>query len=149
MIPPSGARHERPGVFLPIFARALRTRSEARISLCEALFQLRACSSSLLCAVLDGRIVWSAPLGIYGNCIVVDHGYGLQTIYSHLSRIDVHVGDTVKRSQVMGLSGMTGMAGGDHVHFAMQLDGVQIDPKNGGCALDQRPHRPACGCNRL
>ncbi len=77
----------------------------------------------------DGRIVWAAPLGIYGNCIVVDHGYGLQTIYGHLSRIDVHVGDMVKRSQVMGLSGMTGMAGGDHVHFAMQLDGVQIDPK--------------------
>ena len=77
----------------------------------------------------DGRVVWAAPLGIYGNCIVVDHGYGLQTIYGHLSRIDVHVGDSVKRSQVMGLSGMTGMAGGDHVHFAMQLDGVQIDPK--------------------
>jgi murein DD-endopeptidase MepM/ murein hydrolase activator NlpD len=77
----------------------------------------------------DGRIVWAAPLGIYGNCIVVDHGYGLQTIYGHLSRIDVKEGDMVKRGQVMGLSGMTGMAGGDHVHFAMQLDGVQIDPK--------------------
>jgi murein DD-endopeptidase MepM/ murein hydrolase activator NlpD len=77
----------------------------------------------------DGRVVWAAPLGIYGNCIVVDHGYGLQTIYGHLSRIDVHEGDAVKRGQIMGLSGMTGMAGGDHVHFGMQLDGVQIDPK--------------------
>jgi murein DD-endopeptidase MepM/ murein hydrolase activator NlpD len=77
----------------------------------------------------DGRIVYAAPLGIYGNCIVVDHGYGLQTIYGHLSHIDVHEGDMVKRGQVMGKSGMTGMAGGDHVHFAMQLDGVQIDPK--------------------
>ena len=77
----------------------------------------------------DGRVVWAAPLGIYGNCVVVDHGYGLQTIYGHMSRIDVHEGDSVTRGQVMGLSGMTGMAGGDHVHFAMQLDGVQIDPK--------------------
>jgi len=77
----------------------------------------------------DGRIVYAAPLGIYGNCVVVDHGYGLQTIYGHMSRIDMHEGDMVKRGQVMGLSGMTGMAGGDHVHFAMQLDGVQIDPK--------------------
>jgi murein DD-endopeptidase MepM/ murein hydrolase activator NlpD len=77
----------------------------------------------------DGRVVYAAPLGIYGNCIVVDHGYGLQTIYGHLSRIDVHEGDMVKRGQVMGLSGMTGMAGGDHIHFSMQLDGVQIDPK--------------------
>jgi murein DD-endopeptidase MepM/ murein hydrolase activator NlpD len=77
----------------------------------------------------DGRVVYAAPLGIYGNCIVVDHGYGLQTIYGHLSHIDVHEEDTVKRGQVMGQSGMTGMAGGDHIHFAMQLDGVQIDPK--------------------
>ncbi len=77
----------------------------------------------------DGKVVYAAPLGIYGNCIVVDHGYGLQTIYGHLSKIDVHEGDMVKRGQVMGQSGMTGMAGGDHIHFAMQLDGVQIDPK--------------------
>jgi hypothetical protein len=77
----------------------------------------------------DGQIVYAAPLGIYGNCIVVDHGYGLQTIYGHLSQINVHEGDMVKRGQVMGTSGQTGMAGGDHIHFAMQLDGVQIDPK--------------------
>jgi murein DD-endopeptidase MepM/ murein hydrolase activator NlpD len=77
----------------------------------------------------DGKAVYAAPLGIYGNCIVLDHGYGLQTIYGHLSRIDVHEGDTVKQGQVIGLSGQTGMAGGDHIHFAMQLDGVQINPK--------------------
>ncbi len=77
----------------------------------------------------DGRVVYAAPLGIYGNCIVVDHGYGLQTIYGHLSQINVHEGDMVKRGQVMGHSGQTGMAGGDHIHFAMQLDGTQIDPK--------------------
>ncbi len=77
----------------------------------------------------DGKVVYAAPLGIYGNCIVVDHGYGLQTIYGHLSHIAVHEGDMVKRGEVMGQSGMTGMAGGDHIHFAMQLDGVQIDPK--------------------
>jgi murein DD-endopeptidase MepM/ murein hydrolase activator NlpD len=77
----------------------------------------------------DGRVVYAAPLGIYGNCIVVDHGYGLQSIYGHLSEIDVHEGDMVKRGQIMGKSGMTGMAGGDHIHFSMQLDGIQIDPK--------------------
>ena len=77
----------------------------------------------------DGTVVYAAPLGIYGNCIVLDHGYGLQTIYGHLSRIDVHEGGLVKQGQVMGVSGQTGMAGGDHIHFAMQLDGIQIDPK--------------------
>jgi murein DD-endopeptidase MepM/ murein hydrolase activator NlpD len=77
----------------------------------------------------DGKVIYAAPLGIYGNCIVVDHGYGLQSIYGHMSEIDVHEGDMVKRGQIMGKSGMTGMAGGDHIHFGMQLDGVQIDPK--------------------
>ncbi len=77
----------------------------------------------------DGVVVYAAPLGIYGNCVVVDHGDGLQTIYGHMSRIDVKEGEAVKRGQVMGQSGMTGMAGGDHIHFSMQLDGVQIDPK--------------------
>jgi murein DD-endopeptidase MepM/ murein hydrolase activator NlpD len=77
----------------------------------------------------DGRVVYAAPLGIYGNCIVLDHGYGLQTIYGHLSEIAVHEGDMVKRAQIMGKSGQTGMAGGDHIHFSMQLEGIQIDPK--------------------
>ena len=80
-------------------------------------------------ATNDGRVVYAAPLGIYGNCIVVDHGYGLQSIYGHLSEIAVHEGEMVKRGQVMGKSGQTGLAGGDHIHFSMQLEGVQIDPK--------------------
>lgn len=80
-------------------------------------------------AANDGKVVYAAPLGIYGNCIVVDHGFGLQSIYGHLSDIAVHEGDLVKRGQSMGKSGTTGMAGGDHVHFSMQLDGIQIDPK--------------------
>lgn len=79
-------------------------------------------------AANDGKIVWADRLGIYGNCIVVDHGYGLQSIYGHLSSIGVKVGDMVKKGQEMGRSGATGLAGGDHLHFSMQLDGVQINP---------------------
>ena len=79
-------------------------------------------------AANDGRVVWAADLGIYGNCIVLDHGYGLQSIYGHLSRIDVKPGDLVKKGQTMGNSGSTGLAGGDHLHFSMQVDGVQINP---------------------
>jgi murein DD-endopeptidase MepM/ murein hydrolase activator NlpD len=77
----------------------------------------------------DGKVVYAAPLGIYGNCIVVDHGYGLQSIYGHMSEFAVREGDIVKRGQIMGKSGSTGLAGGDHIHFTMQLDGIQIDPK--------------------
>ena len=95
----------------------------------------------------DGRVVWAAPLGIYGNCIVVDHGYGLQTIYGHMSHIDVHEGDMVKRGQVMGQSGMTGMAGGDHIHFAMQLGWRPDRPQRVvGSALDPGPHHEAHRC---
>ena len=79
-------------------------------------------------AANDGRVVWASDLGIYGNCIVLDHGYGLQSIYGHLSKIDVKVGDMVKKGQAMGHSGSTGLAGGDHLHFSMQVDGVQVNP---------------------
>lgn len=76
----------------------------------------------------DGKILWASELGIYGNCVVVDHGYGLQSIYGHLSEIEVKVDEVVKRGQEIGKSGATGMAGGDHLHFSMQVDGVQVNP---------------------
>jgi murein DD-endopeptidase MepM/ murein hydrolase activator NlpD len=76
----------------------------------------------------DGRVVWADGLGIYGNCVVVDHGYALQSIYGHMNRIDVKVGDMVKKNQSLGVAGATGLAGGVHVHFSMQIDGVQINP---------------------
>ena len=79
-------------------------------------------------AANDGKVVWAGPLGIYGNCIVVDHGYALQSIYGHLSEIAVKEGQPVKRGEEMGKSGSTGLAGGDHLHFSMQIDGVQVNP---------------------
>jgi len=79
-------------------------------------------------AANDGRVVWAENLGIYGNCVVVDHGYGLQSIYGHLSEFAVKAGDTVKKGQSLGKSGSTGLAGGDHLHFSMQVDGVQVNP---------------------
>jgi len=80
-------------------------------------------------AANDGRVAWAGDLGIYGNCIVVDHGYALQSIYGHLRQIDVKVGDLVKKGQKMGVAGETGLAGGVHVHFSMQIDGVQVNPR--------------------
>jgi murein DD-endopeptidase MepM/ murein hydrolase activator NlpD len=77
----------------------------------------------------DGRVVHAGDLGIYGNCVVVDHGYALQSIYGHLNRIDVKVGDLVKKDQSLGVAGATGLALGVHVHFSMQIDGVQVNPR--------------------
>jgi hypothetical protein len=80
-------------------------------------------------AANDGKVVWADDMGIYGNCIVVDHGYGLQSIYGHLREIDVKVGDMVQKGQKMGIEGQTGLAGGTHLHFSMQVDGVQVNPR--------------------
>ena len=91
-------------------------------------FDLAVSQHTPVVAANAGRVVWAAPLGIYGNCIVVDHGYGLQSIYGHMSEFAVKEGDMVKRGQTMGKTGSTGLAGGDHLHFSMQIDGVQVNP---------------------
>jgi len=91
-------------------------------------FDLAVSAHTPVVAANDGKVVWAAPLGIYGNCIVVDHGCGLQSIYGHLSEIAVKDGDMVKRGQEMGKSGSTGLAGGDHLHYSMQVGGVEVNP---------------------
>lgn len=91
-------------------------------------FDLSVVKQTPVAAANDGVVLYAAPLGIYGNCIVVDHGYGLQSIYGHLSSIGVKAGEAVKKGQTMGRSGSTGMAGGDHLHFSMQVDGTQVNP---------------------
>ena len=79
-------------------------------------------------AANDGVVVHAAFFGIYGNAIIIDHGCGLQTLYGHLSSIDVKDGESVKRGQVIGRSGETGLAGGDHLHFSVLLDGIPVNP---------------------
>jgi hypothetical protein len=91
-------------------------------------FDLAVSAHTPVLASNDGKVVWAAMLGIYGNCIVVDHGYSLQSIYGHLSSIGVKEGDMVKRGQEMGKSGSTGLAGGDHLHYSMQVEGVEVNP---------------------
>lgn len=90
-------------------------------------FDLAKVAHSPIPASNDGKVLFAENLGIYGNCIVIDHGFGLQTIYGHLSEFLVKKGDVVKKGQVIGKTGSTGMAGGDHLHFTMQVDGVQVN----------------------
>jgi murein DD-endopeptidase MepM/ murein hydrolase activator NlpD len=80
-------------------------------------------------AANSGRVIWADRLGIYGNCVIIDHGYSLQSLYGHMSRIIVKDGDMVQKEQQIGISGSTGMAFGDHVHFSMLIAGYQVDPK--------------------
>jgi len=75
-----------------------------------------------------GVVAFAAPLTIYGNTVIVDHGLGLQTLYAHLSSIDVKVGDKVTRGQELGRTGATGLAIGDHLHFEVLVAGVSVTP---------------------
>lgn len=79
-------------------------------------------------AAADGVVMLAEFFGIYGNTVVLDHGFGVMTLYSHLSQIDVTTGDTVQRGDAVGRTGTTGLAGGDHLHFAVMVRGVQVDP---------------------
>ena len=80
-------------------------------------------------AANSGKVIYADRLGIYGNCVIIDHGYSLESLYGHMSRIDVKVGDRIAKEQQIGVSGSTGMAFGDHVHFSMLVAGYQVDPK--------------------
>lgn len=91
-------------------------------------FDLSKVARAPVLAANHGRVVFAGELGIYGKCVVIDHGYALQSIYAHLSEIAVNAGQRVRRRDPIGRSGETGLAGGDHLHFSMQIDGVQTNP---------------------
>jgi murein DD-endopeptidase MepM/ murein hydrolase activator NlpD len=75
-----------------------------------------------------GSVVFADDLGIYGLCVILDHGLGLQTLYGHLSQIDVSVGAVVAKGEVLGRTGVSGLAGGDHLHFDVLVSGQQVNP---------------------
>ncbi|XOF34241.1 MAG: M23 family metallopeptidase [Candidatus Electrothrix sp. YB6] len=75
-----------------------------------------------------GEVVFADYLGIYGNTVILDHGQGLASLYSHLSRISTEKGRMVEKGEQVGNSGATGMAGGDHLHFSMLVHGIFVTP---------------------
>jgi murein DD-endopeptidase MepM/ murein hydrolase activator NlpD len=79
-------------------------------------------------AANNGTVVFAGDLGIYGNTVILDHGLGLFTLYSHLSSIDATVGESVKQRQIIGRTGETGLAAGDHLHYGVYLNGVAVLP---------------------
>ena len=88
----------------------------------------RVISGTPVRAANDGQVVLASPLFFEGNCIVLDHGEGLKTIYMHLSEIQVKDGERVKKGQVIALSGGTGRATGPHLHLAVRWEGAYLDP---------------------
>jgi murein DD-endopeptidase MepM/ murein hydrolase activator NlpD len=80
-------------------------------------------------AVNQGRVILARPLFFEGNCVVIDHGQGLLTLYLHLSKFSVKEGDDVSKGQPIGLSGGTGRATGPHLHLAVRWQGVYLNPQ--------------------
>jgi hypothetical protein len=90
-------------------------------------FDLASTSRAEIQAGNAGIVVLARYFGIYGNAVILDHGYGLMSLYGHLSESSVQQGDEVERGQVIGRSGQTGLAGGDHLHFTMLLQGLPVN----------------------
>jgi murein DD-endopeptidase MepM/ murein hydrolase activator NlpD len=89
---------------------------------------LASLAQSRVPAANAGRVAFTGSLGIYGEAVILDHGLGVFSLYGHLGRIDVAAGQDVTRGATIGLTGSTGMAGGDHLHFAMIVQGVFVNP---------------------
>ncbi len=79
-------------------------------------------------AANSGKVIFADYLGIYGKTVVLDHGQGLASLYSHLSSIDTSTDKMVDKDEVIGHSGTTGMAGGDHLHYSMLVHGIFVTP---------------------
>jgi murein DD-endopeptidase MepM/ murein hydrolase activator NlpD len=79
-------------------------------------------------AANSGTVAFAGDLGIYGNTVILDHGLGLFTLYSHLSAIETKEGDSVAQRQIIGKTGETGLAAGDHLHYGVYLSGVAVLP---------------------
>ena len=89
---------------------------------------LASTANSPVPAANSGRVAFSENLGIYGQTVIIDHGFSLFSIYSHLSRIGVTKDQMVSKSEIIGLTGDTGMAGGDHLHFGILIHGTFVNP---------------------
>jgi murein DD-endopeptidase MepM/ murein hydrolase activator NlpD len=91
-------------------------------------YDLATTAGAPITAANAGRVLHASDLGIYGNCVIIDHGMGVVTLYGHLSSFAVKPGDAVAKGTVLGRSGNTGLAGGDHLHFAVLVGDAYVDP---------------------
>lgn len=91
-------------------------------------FDLASLAHAAVPAANRGKVIHAGSFGIYGQCVIIDHGLGLQSIYGHLSQVGVKIGDSVNKGQTIGATGATGMAGGDHLHFELMISGQAVNP---------------------
>ena len=90
---------------------------------------LASIANSYVPASNKGRVIFTGRLGIYGLTVIIDHGQGIYSLYGHLSRIDVKEGQEIKKRNIIGITGQTGLAGGDHLHFSILINGIFVNPE--------------------
>jgi murein DD-endopeptidase MepM/ murein hydrolase activator NlpD len=91
-------------------------------------YDLAVTSQAPVPAANSGYVVLARYFGIYGNTVIIDHGYGVMSLYGHLASIGVAEGKRVARGEIVGNTGQTGLAGGDHLHYAVLLHGLPVNP---------------------
>ncbi len=89
---------------------------------------IAAVSGTKIVAPADGKVLFAARDGAFGLCVEVDHGNGIKTRFAHMSKIEVSVGQTLKRGELVGLVGNTGRSTGAHLHYEVMVNGVHTDP---------------------
>lgn len=92
-------------------------------------FDLASVRNADVPAANSGRVIFTGEMGIYGNLVIIDHGLGVMSLYSHLNEILISAGAIVNKGQLIGRTGMTGLAFGDHLHFGMLVGGIEVTPQ--------------------
>jgi len=126
-----GAFQQWPGSsVMSTFGEHRRYRVDGRV-VSEAIhsgYDFAKTAGDTVVAANSGIVSFAGTIGIYGNCVMIDHGMGLTSLYGHLSQIEVEVGQPVEQGSPLGRSGSTGLAGGDHLHFALLVGDTYVTP---------------------
>jgi murein DD-endopeptidase MepM/ murein hydrolase activator NlpD len=110
--------------------RVVRSNTDAtqKIESIHKGMDFRAATGTPVHAANSGIVLLAQHLYFEGNCVILDHGFGLYTLYMHLSHIDVKAGERVTTGELLGLSGATGRVTGPHLHWAVRYQNIYLDP---------------------
>ena len=108
--------------------RTYKYRSEVVSQQVHLGIDIAGVNNTEILAANHGKVIYVGEIGIYGQVVILDHGYGLHTLYGHLSRADVSEGDYVRKGDMIAVSGDSGLVFGDHLHFEVRVNGVPVNP---------------------
>lgn len=116
------------GNFSSTFGKYRKYKGTKKLSSKHSGLDIANITGTKIVASNDGTVILSEPLKIHGMSIMIDHGFGIKTIYNHMSKLLVKTGDIVKRGQLIGKMGTTGISTGPHLHWGIGVQNVRVDP---------------------